>query len=72
MRDSVILAHKIKELGVTSKAVAEYEEEMFPYAIDVITRSVASGEMFFAEDAPKGFLEVMGSSAPLLGKTDDY
>ncbi|CAH0051363.1 unnamed protein product [Clonostachys solani] len=71
MRDAIILCNKLKEFGVTDKAVAEYEKEMLPYAIDVITRSLASGRMFFAEDAPKSFLEAMRSN-PLLGKTDDY
>ena len=71
MRDAVILAHKIKEFGVTDKAVVEYEKDMFPHAIDVIERSVASGHMFFAEDAPKTFLEVM-NAVPLIGKTDEY
>ena len=71
MRDAVILVDKIKEFGVTDRAVAEYEKDMFPYAIDVISRSVASGKMFFAEDAPKTFIEVM-KSVPLIGKTDGY
>lgn len=71
MRDAVILAAKLKEHGVGAKAVEEYEKEMFPYAIDVITRSVASGHMFFAKDAPREFLDVM-KSAPLIGTTDGY
>lgn len=71
MRDAIILAAKLKKYGVGAKAVEEYEKEMFPYAIDVITRSVASGHMFFAKDAPREFLDVM-ESAPLIGTTDGY
>ncbi|KAJ9149939.1 Monooxygenase [Pleurostoma richardsiae] len=72
MRDSVILAHKLKEFGVTQKAIAEYEKEMFPYAIDVITRSIKSGEMFFEEDSPKTFLQTMQSGSPLIGASDGH
>lgn len=72
MLDSATLAHKIKEFGVTPEAVEECKTETFQYAIGVITRSVASGEMFFAEDAPKTFVQVIRSSAPLLESTDEY
>ncbi|KAJ6056803.1 uncharacterized protein N7446_007694 [Penicillium canescens] len=72
MRDSLILAQKLKQFGVSSQAVAEYEKEMFPYAIDVITRSVASGELFFAEDSPKGFMKMMASDKPLVRFELDY
>lgn len=71
MRDAVMLAARLKEHGVGAKGVEEYEKGMFPYAIDVITRSVASGHMFFAEDGPREFLEVMNSS-PLIGTTDGH
>ena len=70
MRDSCILAEKIKELGVTQEAIAAYEKETFPYAIDVITRSLQSGKMFFADDGPKEFLHVMTSGNPLIGASD--
>lgn len=40
IRDAIILAGKLKELGVNEEAVAAYEREMFPFAIDVITRSL--------------------------------
>lgn len=69
MRDSVILAGKIKEFGLTQEAVDEYEKEMFPYAIDVISRSLQSGEMFF-EDSPATFVDVMQSGKALIGTTD--
>ncbi|CCC13581.1 hypothetical protein SMACR_07205 [Sordaria macrospora] len=70
MRDSCILAGKLKELGVTDKAVAAYEKEMFPFAIDVITRSLQSQVMFFEKESPKTFIEVMSSGKPLIGTTD--
>lgn len=70
MRDSCILAGKLKELGITDEAVAAYEKEMFPFAIDVITRSLMSQAMFFEKESPKTFIEVMSSGKPLIGTTD--
>ncbi|CAP67170.1 uncharacterized protein PODANS_1_21840 [Podospora anserina S mat+] len=70
MRDAIILAGKLKELGVNEEAVAAYEREMFPFAIDVITRSLQSQKMFFEKEAPKTFIEVMSSGKPLIGTTD--
>lgn len=70
MRDSCILAGKLKELGITDAAVAAYEKEMFPFAIDVITRSLMSQAMFFEKESPKTFIEVMSSGKPLIGTTD--
>lgn len=70
MRDSCILAGKLKELGVNDEAVAAYEKEMFPFAIDVITRSLLSQKMFFDKEAPKSFIEIMASGKPLIGTTD--
>ncbi|KAL2140205.1 hypothetical protein VTI28DRAFT_4091 [Corynascus sepedonium] len=70
MRDACILAAKLEELGVNEEAVAAYEKEMFPFAIDVITRSLMSQKMFFEKEAPKAFMEVMGSGKPLIGTTD--
>ncbi|KAL5610355.1 hypothetical protein FOVSG1_005036 [Fusarium oxysporum f. sp. vasinfectum] len=43
LRDSCILVGKLKEFGVTKRAIAEYEKEMLSYAIDVISRSILSG-----------------------------
>lgn len=71
MRDTVILVGKLKEFGVTPKTVTEYEKEIFPYAIDVIERSIASGKLFFEDDAPRSFSQAMSSASPLIGKTDD-
>lgn len=70
MRDSCILAGKLAEMGVNDAAVAAYEKEMFPFAIDVITRSLQSQKMFFEKEAPKTFIEVMSSGKPLIGTTD--
>lgn len=70
MRDSIILAGKLKQMGVTDGAIAAYEKEMFPFAIDVVSRSLLSGEMFFQEDSPKTFLDVMASGKALIGTTD--
>lgn len=69
MRDSVILAHKLKEHGVTHEAVAAYEKEMFPFAIDMISRSLTSEDMFFEKESPKTFIKTMAEK-PLIGTTD--
>lgn len=57
MHDSLQLAKKIISCGTMrlDEAVARYEKAMFPRAIDLITRSTASGELLFAEDAPEKF-----------------
>ena len=70
MRDSVILCNKLKVHGITQEAIAAYEKEMFPFAIDVISRSLLSGEMFFENDSPKSFLDIMSSGKALIGTTD--
>ncbi|KAF9630292.1 hypothetical protein BFW01_g854 [Lasiodiplodia theobromae] len=70
LRDSVYLALSLQKYGITTEAVTEYEKEMFPYAIDVITRSRKSESLFFAEDAPKGFVEMM-KTGTLVGVADD-
>lgn len=70
MRDAVILASKLKQLGVTTEAISAYEREMFPFAIDLITRSLMSQRMFFVKDSPKDLMEAMSSRTPLIGATD--
>lgn len=57
MHDSLQLAQEIinSRPGQLDEAVARYEKAMFPRAIDLITRSAASGELLFAEDAPERF-----------------
>ncbi|QIX01100.1 hypothetical protein AMS68_006617 [Peltaster fructicola] len=59
MFDSVQLAKQISKHGLDhlESAVEEYEKDMFPRAIDLITRSEESGAHLFAEDAPKGWLK---------------
>lgn len=62
MHDSIQLAEQIRKHGVENlhQAVAEYEQEMFPRAIDLISRSAHNGEMLMAPDAPKRFLQMCG------------
>ncbi|KAI9704638.1 MAG: hypothetical protein M1820_005386 [Bogoriella megaspora] len=61
MYDSVQLAQQIVKYGLNdlNSAVSEYEKMMFPRAIDLIERSEKNGELLFAADAPKGFLQAM-------------
>lgn len=71
LRDAIILSHKLKQLGVTQKAIEEYEKEMFPFAIDVITRSLTGAKLFFHWNSPHAFLEGI-KVKPVFGTTDDY
>lgn len=71
MGGAVKLAAKLKEHGVGAKAVEEYKSDMFPYVVDVITRSAASGHMFFARDGSREFLDVMNSTL-LIRNTYGY
>ncbi|OQV07514.1 FAD binding domain-containing protein [Cladophialophora immunda] len=59
MTDSLQLAQQIVKHGLDDLggAVSEYERLMVPRAIDLITRSTKSGELFFAPDAPRGWLK---------------
>ena len=59
MTDSLQLAQQIVKYGLhdLNRAVAEYEKLMFPRGIDVIGRSEKSGELYFAPDAPRGWLK---------------
>jgi 2-polyprenyl-6-methoxyphenol hydroxylase-like FAD-dependent oxidoreductase len=70
MRDSCVLVEKLREFGITDKAISEYNKEILPYAADVIRRSVASGMHFFEDEAPKTFLQVMTSANPLIGASE--
>ena len=65
--DSVHLAEKLEKYGVTTQAISDYEREMFPYAKDVITRSVQSGHMYFHEEGSGPFARMMREQ-PLIGK----
>jgi len=59
MADSLQLAQQIIKYGLNDldRAVSEYEQLMFPRGIDLISRSTKSGELFFAPDAPRGWLK---------------
>ncbi|KIX98384.1 uncharacterized protein Z520_05685 [Fonsecaea multimorphosa CBS 102226] len=59
MTDSLQLAQQIIKYGLNDldRAVVEYEKLMVPRAIDLIARSTKSGELFFAPDAPRGWLK---------------
>lgn len=53
MYDSLQLAQSIAKHGIDhlDEAVSEYEELMFPRAIDLIEKSNDIGNVFFAKDA---------------------
>ncbi len=70
MADSLALARAIAQHGLErlGTAVAEYEKDMFPRAIDLITRSTASGDLIFAEDSPRGLVEMISSGVTLLAE----
>ena len=72
MRNAQVLARKIKELGITREAVTAYEQEMFPYARDVISRSLISGDMFFEWDSPRSLMENLASSDRIIRDRADY
>ncbi len=59
MTDSLELAQQIVKYGLDDldRAVSEYEKLMFPRRIDLVSRSRKSGELFFAPDAPRGWLK---------------
>ena len=65
MRDSVILAKHLKEMGIGQKAIDAYEKDMLPYAADVIERSNLSGALFFDFNSPMAFAEGM-QKRPLI------
>lgn len=66
MHDSLQLAEEIVKHGLENldEAVAAYEKKMFPRAIDLINRSNASKALMHAEDAPKGFKQVIQGASP--------
>ena len=63
MHDGLQLAQRIVEKGSDrlDEAVAAYEKDMFPRAVDLLTRSQASGEVLFAEDAPSKFRALLAA-----------
>jgi len=62
MKDSVVLVQKLKEFGISQKAIEEYEKDMFPRARDVIEKSVESGKLYFDWNAPKTVTEASRKS----------
>lgn len=62
MHDSLQLAQQIIKHGLDDLegAVAEYEKEMFPRALEHFEDSIQAAEGMFAPDAPLGFLKAMG------------
>jgi 2-polyprenyl-6-methoxyphenol hydroxylase-like FAD-dependent oxidoreductase len=56
MTDSIMLVRKLKEFGISQKAIEEYEKDMFVRAKDIIERSVKSGELYFDWNAPKSLM----------------
>lgn len=60
--DSLELAQQIEAYGLEhlDKAVAEYEKEMFPRAVEHIQESEQTAGFLFAADAPMGFLRSYG------------
>lgn len=71
MHDSLQLAQEIVKAGTErlDEAVAAYEEVMLPRAIDLITKSTASGELIFAPDAPEGFRAMI---AGMIASSNGY
>ena len=59
MHDSQQLAQQIVKYGLDDldRAVSQYENRMFPRAIDIIEKSAESGKLLFAPDAPQGWLQ---------------
>ncbi|CAG9984592.1 unnamed protein product [Clonostachys byssicola] len=68
MYDALVLAEKLKEHGTgpgLGRAVEEYEKDMFRRGRDLIERSMGSGELLFANDAPKTLVQVIkGNASP--------
>nr|POF26368.1 monooxygenase asqm [Quercus suber] len=61
---SLQLAQQIIKHGVDdiNKAVSDYEKEMFPRGISLISRSANNGRLLFAPDAPQCFLDAMAGA----------
>lgn len=60
--DSFKLAEQIVKHGPedVDHAIAEYEREMFPRAISLISRSEANMHLLYAVDSPQAFLRAAG------------
>ncbi len=70
MTDALVLAGALGRRGLEgiAEAVAEYERDMLPRAVSLVTRSTASGEIIFADDAPRGLVEILASDKSLLAE----
>ena len=57
--DSLQLAQQIIKHGLDDlrRAVSEYEALMLPRGVDLVKRSMESGELLFAPDAPRSWLK---------------
>ena len=72
MRDTLILARTLSELGINKEAVVQYEKDMFPFAKDLIRRVIIAGELFFEEDNPRRLVEYFQTRmTDIIGGTDD-
>ena len=66
MRDAVILANNLKDIGINHSAIVAYEKKMQPHARDVIERSNISGDLFFDFNSPATFGEYMRTNPGLI------
>lgn len=72
MRDALILARTLSEMGITGEAVVQYEKEMFVWAEDLISRCIVSGELFLQKDNPYGLVKFLKARmTDIIGGTDD-
>ncbi|KAH8668564.1 hypothetical protein BX600DRAFT_435095 [Xylariales sp. PMI_506] len=70
MADALALATKIAEYGIEDmdRAVREYEAEMFPRGVDLITRSAANGELLYNTAGPGDLVQALQGGSLLDGK----
>lgn len=71
MMDSIVLVRKLKEFGISQRAIEEYDKDMFARASDIIERSVKSGELYFDWNAPRTVVEAnrRGENSGGLGES---
>nr|POF12725.1 tetracycline resistance protein from transposon [Quercus suber] len=62
-----IIKHGLDDLD---QAVSDYEKEMFPRGISLISRSASNGKLLFAPNAPQSFVDGIAEAMP-SGKTAD-
>lgn len=71
MKDAAMLARSIQKYGIDKTAVAEYEQEMFQAAADMIRGSDGAGQLIFAKDSPKSWAEYMGRAPETIQEDRD-